>query len=389
MTRPIDATVRANHTIKQNDFSKAITGKIVDLFIKLDYIHVPLNNAYYRFKDNVFFNTADQNANFLESSGNFLLTPVRYFFAGKDVKSIDANQVSQTFDYSKDSSEMEIFKTVLAILSLPVSLILGGALKGASYLVSPSAREMHKKIESEVFSTKIEKNDDAYYRKLGVSQLYSNEVLPHENYPAPAPTKMQEVQIQCVKDVADLLEQKQIPHWLDCGTLLGARRHGRIIPWDLDVDMGIPANEFTNALHVLRGLDPQKYEVQDWSSGRVSKTYLRVLIKEANAYLDIYGHALDEQNRTATSVYSWKDSPWVPEFMKKREIVQCKPIQISDIFPLKKAQFGNAMVRVPGNWEPFLKVKYGSNLSPAKIWNPATGQYDKVPDHPYWQQSDF
>ncbi len=377
--------------INQNSFVKEIEGKIIDLLSESGFIYVPVINAYLAGKDNVFFNTADQSANFLESSGNFLLTPVRYLFSGKDVKSIDANQVlemSQTFDYCKDSAGLEIFKTILAVLSLPVSLILGTALKGASYLAFPTSREMHKKIENEVFSTKIEKNDD-YYRQIGIPQLFSNELLAHENYPARAPTEKQRAQTQAVKDVADLLEQKQIPHWLDCGTLLGARRHGQIIPWDLDVDMGILANDFTNVLHALRGLDPQKYAIQDWSCCRVPKMFLRVLIKETNSYLDLYAHELDVQNRTAAYKYSWTDSPWVPESITRREIIQCVPINTSDIFPLKKARFGNAVVHVPGNWEEFLKVKYGPNLSPSKVWNPTTGQYDKISDHPYWQQSNF
>jgi len=378
-------------SIATNILSVDIAGKITDLLNKSDFIHVPLINAYLAAKDNVFFNTADQNANFLESSGNFFLTPFRYLYSGKDVKSIDAGQVlemSQTFDYSKDSAGLEIFKTVAAILSLPVSLILGAALKGTSYLVSSTSREMHKKIESEVFSTKIEKNDD-YYRQIGIPQLFSNELVAHENYPAPAPSKKQEIQTQAVKDVAALLEQKRIPHWLDCGTLLGARRHGQIIPWDTDVDMGVLATDFHNVLHALRGLDPQKYEIQDWSCCRVPNMFLRVLIKETNSYLDLYVHELDLQKRTIRYKYSWTDSPWVPDFIKKREIVQGGDINISDMFPLKKARFGNAVVHVPANWEAFLKVKYGPNLSPAKIWNPATSQYDKVPDHPYWQLSDF
>src|SRR5579871_4810559 len=133
-------------SIATNILSVDIAGKITDLLNKSDFIHVPLINAYLAAKDNVFFNTADQNANFLESSGNFFLTPFRYLYSGKDVKSIDAGQVlemSQTFDYSKDSAGLEIFKTVAAILSLPVSLILGAALKGTSYLVSSTSREMH------------------------------------------------------------------------------------------------------------------------------------------------------------------------------------------------------------------------------------------------------
>jgi hypothetical protein len=38
--------------------------------------------------------------------------------------------------------------------------------------------------------------------------------------------------------IADLLQEAGIPYWLDWGTLLGAMRIGRMIPWDFDIDLG-------------------------------------------------------------------------------------------------------------------------------------------------------
>jgi len=39
--------------------------------------------------------------------------------------------------------------------------------------------------------------------------------------------------------IADLLEKLEIKYWLDWGTLLGAVRNGKMIPWDFDIDVGI------------------------------------------------------------------------------------------------------------------------------------------------------
>jgi hypothetical protein len=45
--------------------------------------------------------------------------------------------------------------------------------------------------------------------------------------------------IRALQEVKEVLDQNKIVFWLDCGTLLGAVRENRIIPWDDDVDLAI------------------------------------------------------------------------------------------------------------------------------------------------------
>src|SRR5262245_21956735 len=125
-----------------------VVSRILDVLSSANIIHVPAMNAYHALKNNVFLNTKDKQATQLEAAGNFFLSPVRYLFNGKTVTRIalgDSCKIEQSFDYAKDSSRCEIIKTILAILSLPFSLIVGGTLKGLSYIDS-SIREKHKVI---------------------------------------------------------------------------------------------------------------------------------------------------------------------------------------------------------------------------------------------------
>ena len=44
----------------------------------------------------------------------------------------------------------------------------------------------------------------------------------------------------------DLLKKRKIHYWLDCGTLLGAVRDNKLLPWDKDLDISIIKEDVTN-----------------------------------------------------------------------------------------------------------------------------------------------
>jgi hypothetical protein len=59
------------------------------------------------------------------------------------------------------------------------------------------------------------------------------------------------------------------------------------------------------------------------------------------------------------------------------------------VFPLKKANFDGIEVAVPGKVKEYLQGRYGQDISPVKVYDPVTGQYEKVSSHPYWQTVDM
>ena len=47
-----------------------------------------------------------------------------------------------------------------------------------------------------------------------------------------------------LKDIASFCEEKDIKYFLYCGTLLGSVRHNGFIPWDDDIDLAMPLEDF-------------------------------------------------------------------------------------------------------------------------------------------------
>jgi len=279
-----------------------------------------------------------------------------------------------------------MLKTTASIAALPVSLILGTALKGTACLV-PETRARHQAIASSIHSSGIKSNND-YYRSLGMAikdlnQLSTLEAPSHTR--RPGDEKTMQIEKEALKEIVHILKEKNIPFWVDCGTCLGTYRYGGVIPWDFDIDLAVLEPDFENVKHALNKLDKNKYIVQDWSGRTKPNTYLKVYVKETGVLIDIYHFAIDPVAKTLTYIVSNEDSIFLPESWKIRERRHTAPVTYDVVFPLKKAEFDGIEVLVPNKTKEYLQSKYGENIEPAKIYNETTGRYEKDLNHPYWK----
>lgn len=67
--------------------------------------------------------------------------------------------------------------------------------------------------------------------------------------------------------VKEVLDKHNVEFWLDCGTLLGAVRNGKFIPWEHDIDFGAWQDNFSDSTKILlckefskRGLGASIYQ---------------------------------------------------------------------------------------------------------------------------------
>lgn len=67
----------------------------------------------------------------------------------------------------------------------------------------------------------------------------------------------------------EILEKHSIPYYMLGGTMLGAVRHKGFIPWDDDMDLGIPREYYVRALDVLEAELPLPYRLLKSTSGEV------------------------------------------------------------------------------------------------------------------------
>lgn len=71
----------------------------------------------------------------------------------------------------------------------------------------------------------------------------------------------EKITIKGLKDVKEILDKNNIEFWLSCGTLLGAIREKRIIPWDYDVDLATWEENIPKILKILGKFKEKGFEL--------------------------------------------------------------------------------------------------------------------------------
>lgn len=70
--------------------------------------------------------------------------------------------------------------------------------------------------------------------------------------------------LQVLREVVRVLDELKIPYYAQGGTMLGAIRHDGFIPWDDDVDLGIPRAEYERLLEQVSALLPENLELRTY-----------------------------------------------------------------------------------------------------------------------------
>jgi lipopolysaccharide cholinephosphotransferase len=91
------------------------------------------------------------------------------------------------------------------------------------------------------------------------SQVGGGEPTRTINSPEALQTQLRDM----LQAVADVLEKRDHPYFLACGTALGAVRHGDLIPWDYDVDVLVPWDGYQELVRSLRDELPARYATKN------------------------------------------------------------------------------------------------------------------------------
>ena len=240
--------------------------------------------------------------------------------------------------------------------------------------------------------------------------------------------KYQLVTLEILLEVDRICRKNNITYWIDAGTLLGAIRHGGFIPWDDDIDICIPRNDYNRFRKVIKEelneifIEEDKYS-KNWVNSNCNykfnwmKIYYLKYFKSNDiledkevrgTYIDIF--PVDEVNksmvnskinRNLSKILSMSiknnnslknkirnliqnlrfENLWI---MKSRYLVMRNKAKyviygietpfidiknlhkIQDLFPLKEIEFEGYKFYAPNNYDKYLTNLYGDYMKEEK-----------------------
>lgn len=223
---------------------------------------------------------------------------------------------------------------------------------------------------------------------------------------------------EMLRIVCQTLEKHNLTYWLDYGTLLGAVRHGGFIPWDDDLDIAMPREEYYKACEFL-GQELKEYGIHVdvlgekrmgviiWEGGIIMDIFpmdnidadtvkshqeLRDKVHKYRKFYNHHNHLSQSELKTEKERIIGalcRDNPlWYhnPEFMADGTVYDN-----DTIFPLKRIKFEQYEFYVPNNYDEYLKEYYGDYMSFPRggVLHHGGGNNTRIIDNPNKYKTDM
>lgn len=96
--------------------------------------------------------------------------------------------------------------------------------------------------------------------------------------------KLQLFQLECLAELHKVCEENELKYYMIGGTLLGAIRHKGFIPWDDDIDIAMPREDYEKLIEISRDNKLSKdYTVENYKFNNKMRCYFSRVIASSEA----------------------------------------------------------------------------------------------------------
>lgn len=97
--------------------------------------------------------------------------------------------------------------------------------------------------------------------------------------------RIREIELELLDAVHDICEKYSLRYSLAFGTLLGAIRHGGFIPWDDDIDIIMPREDYKKLCEIWGDVAPEEYILQNYNTNNDTSNNFSKIRKNHTTFL--------------------------------------------------------------------------------------------------------
>lgn len=121
--------------------------------------------------------------------------------------------------------------------------------------------------------------------------------------------EIQKIELEALAVLKDVCEKLNIKYFAIGGTALGAIRHDGFIPWDDDIDIGMPRLDYMKFINEAPALMPQKYHIQDpYNSEKTAYPYTKVRV-DGTAFVEYSNRNVDMHHGIYIDIFPFDEVP--------------------------------------------------------------------------------
>ena len=158
--------------------------------------------------------------------------------------------------------------------------------------------------------------------------------------------RVQQCEMSILKDFMSICDEYHLTYFALAGTGIGALRHKGFIPWDDDIDVGLPRKDYEKLIEVFKERYPDKYQIGNTEHmENYPLMTTRIMIRgtkfveeslkdikcDLGIFLDVYAldNAADEETQ-------FKRQAWITWFWSKILILRHIPYPVLPFRGIKK-----------------------------------------------------
>lgn len=117
--------------------------------------------------------------------------------------------------------------------------------------------------------------------------------------------QLRRAQLMIAREIKRICKKYDINYFLDAGSMLGAVRHGGFIPWDDDMDIGMPKEDYRRFLEVAQKELGDKYFVDNYNTNDENPLVFTKIRLLGTQYIENKSNVMAKHNEIFVDVFPY------------------------------------------------------------------------------------